>query len=422
LDSSELQGLLLGRKKGKRVFVSWTRMTSSLRYEDRLEGISNYLQWKVRIATILRENKLWEFVNTIVTIPSSDPIALDIHEVKEARVQRILLDGVKDHLIPHLAEKQTTKEMWDALKGLYENKNENMKMALRDKLHNTRMAKGENVASYLTQIRKVRDELVVVGETVPDSELVRIALKGFTKEWDVFVKCVVGRENFPSWERLWDDFTQEEIREGSQSRDQEKAEDGVDEENVALVGKSKGKKKDMNKVRCFACHKTDHYAGQCPNKKKVKKEAEVVASAATNEFAEKFEEFSLMACLAGSGCLVCADIDAWFVDSGASRHMTRMRSVFLSFSEIDSDCYVGCGASTKHVLVVRGVGCVRFQLESRGFLELVEVLFVPELPVNLLSVSALDVDGCGVVFFRGLVFLYPEGATPDTSCIAWCPV
>jgi hypothetical protein len=180
------------------------------------------------------------------------------------------------------------------------------------------------------------------------------------------------------------------------------------------VGKSKDKTKDMNKLRCFACQKPCHYASSCPNKKKVKKEAEVTASAATDEFAEKFEEFSLMACLASNGCLVCADINAWFVDSGASRHMIGMRFIFLSFSEIDSDCYVGCGASTRHVLAVSWVGCVKFQLESRGFLELAEVLFVPELPVNLLSISALDVDGCGVVFFRGLVFLYPEGATPDT--------
>jgi hypothetical protein len=73
--------------------------------------------------------------------------------VKEAREQRIILDGVRDHLIPHLDEKLTTKEMWDALTNLYENKNENKKMALRDKLHNTRMAKGESVASYLTQLR-----------------------------------------------------------------------------------------------------------------------------------------------------------------------------------------------------------------------------------------------------------------------------
>jgi hypothetical protein len=35
--------------------------------------------------------------------------------------------------------------------------------------------------------------------------------------------------------------------------------------------------------------------------------------------------------------------------------------------------------------------------------------------VNLLSVSALEVDGFGVAFYCGQVFLYPEGATPDTT-------
>jgi hypothetical protein len=36
-------GFFLEEEGEERVFVSWTRMTSSLRYEDRLEGISNYL-------------------------------------------------------------------------------------------------------------------------------------------------------------------------------------------------------------------------------------------------------------------------------------------------------------------------------------------------------------------------------------------
>jgi hypothetical protein len=169
----------------------------------------------VRIASVLKKNKLWTFVNTIVPVPSSDHIALDIHEVKEARAQRIILNGVRDHLIPHLDEKQTAKEMWDALKNLYEAKNENRKMTLRDKLHNNRMAKGESVDSYLTNVAQVKDELETVGEVIQDSELVHIALNGFTKEWEVFVKCVVGREKLPDWSRLWDDFTQEEIREGS---------------------------------------------------------------------------------------------------------------------------------------------------------------------------------------------------------------
>ena len=62
------------------------------------------------MTTLLKENKLWAFVSTTVAPPAADPIALDIHEVKEARTQRLLLDGVKDHLIPHLAEKLTAVE------------------------------------------------------------------------------------------------------------------------------------------------------------------------------------------------------------------------------------------------------------------------------------------------------------------------
>jgi 2-phosphoglycerate kinase len=116
----------------------------------------------------------------------------------ESMTQRILLDGVKDHLIPHLVEKNKSKEMWHALKKLYENKDKIRKMALRDKLLSTRMDKGESVASYLTWMRQVKDELRVVGEIVTDSEFVHIALKGFTKQWDVFMKRMVGKEKFPS--------------------------------------------------------------------------------------------------------------------------------------------------------------------------------------------------------------------------------
>ena len=64
---------------------------------------------------VLKQNKIWSFVDTIVTTPI-DPNAHDIHEVNETKAQRIILDGVKDYLISHSAEKKTTKDMWDTLK------------------------------------------------------------------------------------------------------------------------------------------------------------------------------------------------------------------------------------------------------------------------------------------------------------------
>ena len=55
------------------------------------------------------------------------------------------------------------------------------------------------------------------------------------------------------------------------------------------------------------------------------------------------------------------DNDAWFVDSGAFSHWMGMKELFLSVSGMDSNCYVDSGVDTIHA--VRGVGCVRFQLE-----------------------------------------------------------
>jgi hypothetical protein len=221
------------------------------------------------MTTIFKENKLWALVTTVI-VPPNDPISLDIHEFKEAKSQRLILDGVRDPLIPHLAKKKTAKEMCEALKNQYEAKNENRKMELKDKLHSIKMTMGESVVPYLTCLAQVKDELVVVGEVILDSNLVRIALRGFTKDWEFFVKCIMGREKIPDWRRLWDDFTQEEIRVNG-----EKGREGDTKDNFSLISKGKGKSKKgsgiyISKVFCFECNEYGHYAAQCPNRKGTK--------------------------------------------------------------------------------------------------------------------------------------------------------
>jgi hypothetical protein len=78
------------------------------------------------------------------------------------------------------------------------------------------------------------------------------------------------------------------------------------EENVAFVANNKKKfrkgpkggnklksegKEDISKVKCFACHKFGHYAGQCPNMKK----KQTTTSTTVEEFSAKFDkEFSLV--------------------------------------------------------------------------------------------------------------------------------
>jgi hypothetical protein len=180
-------------------------MAMTLRMEDRLQGAQNFATWKERVTMILDVNDVLEHVDNNATTPT-DATLLVAWKKGEAKAKSILLDGVKDHIIPHLTGKKSAKEMWAALNDLYQSKNENRVMVLRERLRSTKMAKGEGVVHYLTRLTQIRDELAAVGEKTEDSELVRVALNGFSKSWDVFVRGVVAQEKLPDWQRLWDDF------------------------------------------------------------------------------------------------------------------------------------------------------------------------------------------------------------------------
>jgi hypothetical protein len=64
---------------------------------------------------------------------------------------------------------------------------------------------------------------------------------------------------------------------------------------------------------------------------------------------------------------------------------------------------------------VKGEGTILFQLESGGSLEAQDVLYVPGLKKNLLSVSVMEDRGFVVMFKKGKVLICPEGASPDTT-------
>jgi hypothetical protein len=132
-----------------------------------------------------------------------------------------------------------------------------------------------------------------------------------------------------------------------------------------------------------------------------------------NGLAEIFDkEYFLMA---GLNRVIYEDIKEWFVGSGSSHHMTGMRSIFLTFSKIDADLYVGYGTDTRQE--IKGYGYVRFQFESGGFLRIKHMLYVPYLKVNLLLFASFEDEGYNVTFKNNQVLVYSREAIQGTIIV-----
>jgi hypothetical protein len=61
---------------------------------------------------------------------------------------------------------KTTKEMFDALKKLFESKNTNKVIALKHQLQNIKMNKADTVATFFMKIAEIRDLLGAIGEII----------------------------------------------------------------------------------------------------------------------------------------------------------------------------------------------------------------------------------------------------------------
>ena len=66
---------------------------------------------------------------------------------------------------------------------------------------------------------------------------------------------------------------------------------------------------------------------------------------------------------------------------------------------------------------IKGVGEASYKLESRKQLKMKDVLYVPGLKKNLLSISGLEKKGFRIAFVDGQVLMWPKGKTIDDAIV-----
>ncbi|XP_068483448.1 uncharacterized protein [Phaseolus vulgaris] len=140
------------------------------------------------------------------------------------------------------------------------------------------------------------------------------------------------------------------------------------------------------KGNCFVCGKLGHHAPQCRHRAKNGYPPKANLVEGENTIVVIISQVNLV-----------TNVSKWVVDSGATRHICANKNVFTSYTSVgdgEEQVYLGDSRTTP----VLGKGKILLKLTSGKTLVLSDVLHVPSIRVNLISVTLLSKVGVKVSF------------------------
>lgn len=192
-------------------------------------------------------------------------------------------------------------------------------------------------------------------------------------------------------------------------------------------------KRDMSGIKCYNCNKyAGHISRDCPEPRRERKQQQPQAHLAAAEedkpalhlaracnLSDDDGPALMMATIAGPGEYVGTrvdlveehvfltaadhDDDTWFLDTGASNHMTGRRDVFADLdTSIGGTVKFGDGS----VVEIKGRGTILFACGNGDHRALTDAYYIPRLRSNIVSLGQLDENGCHVDIRYGILKLF----------------
>jgi hypothetical protein len=216
-----------------------------------------------------------------------------IGKEEDFKARKIIIYSVRDHLLPRIPNLKTSYDMYEVLKGMFESDNTLRALTLKRQLQSTKMTKGDSVALVFMKISEIKEQLETIGEIMSNREIVLTTLQNLPKSWEPFIQSINGREALPTFDQLWTDCTQEELRIRNRG-----VEDSPEENHALALHTKKGgrfkrnsrqkfkgenppsnpsyQRREALEIQCFRCDKYGHIARNCPTRKKGRQYASTV--------------------------------------------------------------------------------------------------------------------------------------------------
>ncbi|PNX73884.1 F-box protein [Trifolium pratense] len=166
--------------------------------------------------------------------------------------------------------------------------------------------------------------------------------------------------------------------------DKSKVDDKPESSKGGGFVKNQNKKKrdfDKSKVKCYNCEKYGHFAEECWSKKD-QQEANIAEGSEAN-----------VVLMMATTCDDNVKSEDWYLDSGCSKHMTSHREWLTNFNA-SKKTSIRLADSSK--LAVEGAGNIVIRSKSGRKVIIEDVLYVPKMSCNSMSICQLVEKGFSV--------------------------
>ena len=401
---------------------------------DKLDGTmatghSNYNAWRFRLTRILKEKGL---LTIVMDGPGSTPTTDKSTEQESANLSKdnqaftIITLNVRDSQIPHIQKCATAKQAWDTLRDVHQGIGSNGRMILTQRLWALRLQEGDDMAAHLNAFREMANQIENLSSDEGTSQIQAVDLVSMLSvslpdSYEPLIMALQSRSEVLTFDfiagRLLQESTRRQaatithgnpghgnstgqsafiagglgrtkgrgggFRGGSHQRGRGRgrtAFGSIDLSrlgNATTIGRSNAKR---TPGRCHYCDREGHWKAECLKKK---------ADEAGSRFRRNDESQT-----AFTATTKRRASDDWVIDSGASQHLSAQKERFLDYQPISPlKIEIGDGSEIEAI----GKGNITLETETASIV-LHNVLYVPDIGTNLLSVAKAADHGHNLVF------------------------
>ena len=356
---------------------------------------SNYGTWKVQCRMALVKDGLWSIVSGTETAPASTEAEKYAKFVsRRDKALAIIVLSVHPSLLYLLGDPEDPVAVWKKLSDQFQKKSWANKLSLRRRLNNLRLKEGNSMSSHIKAMTEVFNDLAVIGAPMEDEDRVVTLLASLPETYNMLVTALEASSEVPQMELVTERLLYEETK--LNEREKSPKASG----RVMAASRT-----DRKSIKCHHCGKFGHIRRFCKdlNKDKIAKESKSPLNkgqqAGKGQSGSRSESLGFVAqSLAANTCGV--NSETWIVDSGATCHMCNNKALLEDFVEFNEHVDVMLGDGKVLNAVGSGIVtvCTNLANGKQQECKLHNVLLVPKLSYNLLSVSKVTEAGKSVSF------------------------